>query len=85
MHHALSFAYSKYNSRFFLKKNNICSLTLLVCETENPNLDSCFPMSFFMRVDLPEPEGPQKTTIKLLLEEEEEAMSTFLFRREVTS
>ena len=36
-------------------------LTLVVCETENPNLSGNSSMSLFMRVDFPEPEGPHKT------------------------
>ena len=37
-------------------------LTLVVWETEKPNLSGNSSMSFFIRVDFPEPEGPHSTS-----------------------
>jgi len=42
-------------------KLTIAILTLVVCDTENPNFPSNSSISFFISVDFPLPEGPQRT------------------------
>ena len=45
----------------FLMRCVFYRLTLVVWETEKPNLSGYSSINFFIMVDLPDPEGPQRT------------------------
>ena len=52
---------SRWDTLYSWRTKIIIALTLLVWDTENPKLSGNSSISFFITVDLPEPEGPQRT------------------------